>query len=130
MSENDQEHIYAIEEKILQINELIFGIGTVKRNNEDYDISETLTKEPFDRNEKKHLLPQDVILQDLEMETIVTTCINKSLSSRESQCIRLYYYDGLTQKEIGNKINLTDSRVAQIIKKAKIKLKRCIEKTK
>jgi RNA polymerase sigma factor for flagellar operon FliA len=47
----------------------------------------------------------------------------KSLSEKEQLVVSLYYYDGLTLKEIGAVIGLTESRISQIHTKAAAKLR-------
>ena len=42
----------------------------------------------------------------------------KSLPEREVQVVSLYYYEGLTLKEIGRILGVTESRVSQIHGKA------------
>ena len=42
----------------------------------------------------------------------------KKLSDKEQQVLALYYYEGLSLKEIGRVIGVTESRVSQIHGKA------------
>jgi len=42
----------------------------------------------------------------------------KRLPEREMQVISLYYYEGLTLKEIGKVLGVTESRISQIHGKA------------
>ncbi|NLM37181.1 MAG: RNA polymerase sigma factor WhiG [Firmicutes bacterium] len=47
----------------------------------------------------------------------------EALSEREKLVITLYYYEGLTLKEIGQTLNISESRVSQIHTKAIFRLK-------
>ena len=47
-----------------------------------------------------------------DMEQLVSAM--KQLSEREQQVLSLYYYDGLSLKEIGRVLGVTESRVSQI----------------
>ena len=57
------------------------------------------------------------LLED-EDETRRVADALKKLSERETQVISLYYYEGLTLKEIGKVLGVTESRVSQIHGKA------------
>lgn len=57
------------------------------------------------------------LLED-EDETLWVAEALKELSERERQVISLYYYEGLTLKEIGQVLGVTESRVSQIHGKA------------
>jgi RNA polymerase sigma factor for flagellar operon FliA len=47
----------------------------------------------------------------------------KELPERERLCLTLYYYEGLTLKEIGSIMGLGESRVSQLISRALLKIK-------
>jgi RNA polymerase sigma factor for flagellar operon FliA len=47
----------------------------------------------------------------------------EDLPEKEKQVVALYYYDELTMKEIGEVLNLTESRVSQIHTKAILRLR-------
>ena len=57
-----------------------------------------------------------------ELKHVITDEI-KTLSEKEQLIISLYYYDGLTLREIGEVIGLTESRVSQIHSKAVSRLR-------
>ena len=57
------------------------------------------------------------LLED-EDETLRVAEALKKLSEREMQVISLYYYEGLTLREIGKILGVTESRVSQIHGKA------------
>jgi RNA polymerase sigma factor for flagellar operon FliA len=68
--------------------------------------------------------PADVLNQEDVMKAII-----RSLNRREKEIILMYYRDGLTMKQIGNLMGLTESRVCQIhsnvMKKLKVHLEEC-----
>ena len=57
------------------------------------------------------------LLED-EDETVRVAGALKRLPEREMQVISLYYYEGLTLKEIGKVLGVTESRISQIHGKA------------
>lgn len=66
-------------------------------------------------------------MEDLDEKTFVRQCIN-SLSPDLKNCILLYYYLDLSQKEIGSILNLTPKTVEGRIYRAKAKLREKLEK--
>jgi RNA polymerase sigma factor for flagellar operon FliA len=64
-------------------------------------------------------------LHQVEIEEIKTTLANAidSLPERERMVIALYYYEGLTLKEIGEIMEISESRVSQIHTKAIFRLR-------
>lgn len=64
-------------------------------------------------------------LQQVEMEEIKTTLASAidCLPERERMVIALYYYEGLTLKEIGEIMEISESRVSQIHTKAIFRLR-------
>lgn len=62
-----------------------------------------------------------------ELKKIVADAINR-LPEKEKLVISLYYYEDLTMKEIGNVLDITESRVSQIHTKAVILLKNRLKK--
>jgi len=57
-----------------------------------------------------------------EQKRILTDAINK-LPEREKLVIALYYYEGLTLKEIGKVLGVTESRISQMHTKAILRLR-------
>jgi len=58
----------------------------------------------------------------IELKRVLAQAI-RNLSEKEQMVISLYYYDDLTLKEIGQVMNLTESRICQIHTQTLIKLK-------
>ena len=71
--------------------------------------------------DRRAIDPAEVINQEDVMRSII-----RSLNRREKQIILMYYRDGLTMKQVGEVLELTESRVCQIhsnvIKKLKVHL--------
>jgi len=61
-------------------------------------------------------------LLEREQTQALTNAI-ENLGEREKQVIQLYYYDGLTFKEIGQVMNISESRVYQIHTRALARLR-------
>ncbi len=64
-------------------------------------------------------------LHQVEIEEVKTTLANaiENLPERERMVIALYYYEGLTLKEIGEIMEISESRVSQIHTKAIFRLR-------
>ena len=62
------------------------------------------------------------IFESAEIKDILAVTIDK-LPERERTVIALYYYEGLTLKEIGQVLGVTESRVSQLHTKAVLRLR-------
>jgi RNA polymerase sigma factor for flagellar operon FliA len=62
------------------------------------------------------------IFEDGEMKDILASAIER-LPDREKTVIALYYYEGLTLREIGEILGVTESRISQLHTKAVIRLR-------
>ncbi|MGE5455318.1 MAG: FliA/WhiG family RNA polymerase sigma factor [Methylocystaceae bacterium] len=65
------------------------------------------------------------ILEILEMEAVKTTLAQAvgKLPEKEKQVITLYYFEGLTLKEIGLVLGLSESRISQLHTKAVLRMR-------
>jgi len=79
------------------------------------------TKESYVNFIPFQITPQDETLV-AETKQVVAEGIKK-LSKKEQKVIALYYHEGLTLKEIGSVLGLTESRISQIHTQCIIKLK-------
>jgi RNA polymerase sigma factor for flagellar operon FliA len=62
------------------------------------------------------------IFESVEIKDILAEAIDR-LPEREKTVIALYYYEGLTLKEIGQVLGVTESRVSQLHTKAVLRLR-------
>jgi len=73
--------------------------------------------------DRKSVDPVDTIQQSDALETITS-----SLTKKERLIILMYYYEGLTMREIGEIMELTESRVCQIHSNVMARLKAQLER--
>jgi len=66
-------------------------------------------------------LNPDVIVEREEIKRVIVQAINE-LPEKEKMVLVLYYYEDLTLKEIGQVLNVTESRVSQLHTKANLRL--------
>ena len=66
-----------------------------------------------DTLESPEALNPDTIVEREEIKNMIVECIKK-LPDREKKVIVLYYYEDLTLKEIGEVLEVTESRVSQL----------------
>ncbi len=85
-------------------------------NNDDEHVS------MMDRLEGPESLSPDVLVEREEMKRIIMKAI-ESLPQKEKEVLVLYYYEDLTLKEIGEVLDVTESRVSQLHTKAITRLK-------
>ncbi|MDZ4654570.1 MAG: RNA polymerase sigma factor WhiG [Coriobacteriia bacterium] len=62
------------------------------------------------------------MFENVELKEILSSAIDR-LPDREKTVIALYYYEGLTLKEIGAVLGVTESRVSQLHTKAVLRLR-------
>ncbi len=75
-----------------------------------------------DTLESPEALNPDIIVEREEIKNMIVECIKK-LPDREKKVVVLYYYEDLTLKEIGEVLEVTESRVSQLHTKAIMRLR-------
>ncbi len=75
-----------------------------------------------DSIESPSSLNPDVIVEREEIKRVIVESINE-LPEKEKMVLVLYYYEDLTLKEIGQVLNVTESRVSQLHTKANLRLR-------
>jgi len=75
-----------------------------------------------DSIESPSSLNPDVIIEREEIKRVIAEAINE-LPEKEKMVLVLYYYEDLTLKEIGQVLNVTESRVSQLHTKANLRLR-------
>lgn len=78
--------------------------------------------------DKNSPCPED-ILEEKEQVEILSTALN-SLNEKDRTILSLYYYEGLTLKEIGKVMSVSESRVCQLHGRAIIHLRKAMQKLK
>jgi RNA polymerase sigma factor for flagellar operon FliA len=68
--------------------------------------------------------PDDVVIREEEQERLARAI--DQLPEAERQVISLYYHEGLTMKEVGLVLKVTESRICQIHAKAIARLKAAV----
>jgi RNA polymerase sigma factor for flagellar operon FliA len=107
----------------------ISGISLVSLNdiwflgdeNDEVSFMETL--------ESPSSMNPDVIIEKEEIKNIIVEAI-KTLPEKEKRVIVLYYYEDLTLKEIGEVLEVTESRISQLHTKAVMRLRSKLGKVK
>jgi RNA polymerase sigma factor for flagellar operon FliA len=67
-------------------------------------------------------LNPDIIVEKEEIRRVIISAINE-LPEKEKKILVLYYYEDLTLKEIGQVLDVTESRVSQLHTKAILRLR-------
>jgi len=75
-----------------------------------------------DSIEAPNSLNPDVIVEREEVRKVITEAINE-LPKNEKMVIVLYYHEDLTFKEIGQVLNVSESRISQLHTKANLRLR-------
>jgi len=110
------------EEELQELMLQVSGTSVVSLNdiwylgddNDEVSIIETL-ESPSNMN-------PDVLIEKEEIKDIIVAAIKK-LPDKEKKVIVLYYYEDLTLKEIGQVLEVTESRVSQLHTKAIMRLR-------
>lgn len=96
---------------------------TVYRNLQDY-VREVCGREKMNSHKTRGITATSAEVKELAVtidpiEKIlandIATFLSKKLNARDMYVARLFFTEGLTQKEIGKKLQVTESRVSQII---------------
>jgi RNA polymerase sigma factor for flagellar operon FliA len=85
-----------------------------------------LVDENFEQISGENIIGKEsTILSDIEKKDCIAqiAILIENLEETERKILELYYWDGLTLKEIGKVLNLSESRVSQIHTKIILKLK-------
>ncbi|GHU26859.1 RNA polymerase sigma factor WhiG [Spirochaetia bacterium] len=101
---------------ILSLND----VWTSKEENDKISIGDSI--------ESPNNLNPDVIVEKDEIRRIIINYIN-DLPDKEKKILVLYYYEDLTLKEIGQVLNVTESRVSQLHTRAILRLRAKLSNT-
>jgi RNA polymerase sigma factor for flagellar operon FliA len=75
-----------------------------------------------DSLESPSSLNPDVIVERDEIKRVIAEAINE-LPEKEKMVLVLYYHEDLTFKEIGQVLNVSESRISQLHTKANLRLR-------
>jgi RNA polymerase sigma factor for flagellar operon FliA len=76
----------------------------------------------MDTLESPQNLNPDTLIEREEIKSVIVEAI-KHLPDKEKKVIVLYYYEDLTLKEIGEVLEVTESRISQLHTKAIMRLR-------
>lgn len=87
-------------------------------------------KDVFDCLKNPNAIDPYIALENKEVKKILMALLY-DLNKKENLVLSLYYFDSMTMKDIGSKLNITESRVCQLhsqaVNKLKSKLKRRLD---
>ncbi len=58
---------------------------------------------------------------------VLREAIETELTEKQRQCVKLYFFDGLKEREIGELMGVNKSTVSRHISKGKQRLRRCVK---
>lgn len=121
----DQEIAAALgmdEEEFLKTMLKISGTSVLSLNDVWYAGDENDRISIGESIESPNSLNPDVIVEKDEIRRVIVEAINE-LPDKEKKVLVLYYYEDLTLKEIGQVLDVTESRVSQLHTKAILRLR-------
>lgn len=62
----------------------------------------------------------------LRTQKLLRLAIEQELTARQRECVRLYFFDRLTEEQIGRRPGVGKSTVCRHLQKAKLRLKRAL----
>lgn len=63
----------------------------------------------------------------LRTQKLLRLAIEQELTARQRECVRLYFYDRLTEEQIGRRLGVGKSTVCRHLQKAKARLRRALK---
>jgi RNA polymerase sigma factor for flagellar operon FliA len=110
------------ENKFLKTMMKISGTSLLSLNDVWFSGDENDKVSIVDSIESPSSLNPDVIVEIEEIRRVIADAINE-LPDKEKKILVLYYYEDLTLKEIGQVLEVTESRVSQLHTKAILRLR-------
>lgn len=59
-------------------------------------------------------------------KAVLRTALRQELTDRQRECVKLYFYDGLTEDEVGRTLGISKSTVCRHLQKAKQRLEKAV----
>ncbi|MED3623979.1 sigma-70 family RNA polymerase sigma factor [Neobacillus thermocopriae] len=106
---------------VLALSTLLSLDEPVNTNDED-----SKQQSRIDQIKDETIEPQEKELQKSEFRELIAECIDK-MPEKERLVITLIYYEGLSQVEISEVLNLTKGRISQIHSKAILRMRKFLE---
>lgn len=103
----------AVQKALVDCSRIIVSLDA----DEQFDDPDGDIGDPYDRLADVNQVNPSQHLEDKEIKGSLVEQL-KSLSEREQMVLSLYYYDGLTFREIGEVLDVSESRICQIHGKA------------
>jgi len=100
----------------------ISGTSILSLNDVWYNDDENDKVSIVDSIESPNSLNPDTIVEKEEIKRVIVEAINE-LPEKEKKVLVLYYYEDLTLKEIGQVLEVTESRISQLHTKAIMRLR-------
>jgi RNA polymerase sigma factor FliA len=100
----------------------ISGTSILSLNDVWYNDDENDKVTIVDSIESPNSLNPDTIVEKEEIKRVIVEAIN-DLPEKEKKVLVLYYYEDLTLKEIGQVLEVTESRISQLHTKAIMRLR-------
>ncbi len=110
------------EDEFLKVMMKISGTSILSLNDVWFSSDENDKVSIGDSIESPSSLNPDVIVEKDEIRRVIVDSINE-LPDKEKKILVLYYYEDLTLKEIGQVLQVTESRVSQLHTKAILRLR-------
>lgn len=129
---SDEELAAALNLQIEDLNKLmisISGTAIVSLNDIWHVGSDGVEVSMEDTIEGPVALNPEVLVEKTEVKDIIAKAI-QGLPEKEKEVIILYYYEDLTLKEIGEVLDVTESRVSQLHTKAVMRIKAKLKQVK
>lgn len=87
-------------------------------------LDELLEKKGIETSDMRDAIEERIIEEETREDLVRAI---KRLNDREKQILALYYYEGLTLRQIGNILGVTESRVSQLHSHIILKLRRLLK---
>ena len=126
-SYSDDEVAHGMGMKVEELQNLKKEINSVNLLSLDKPIDDSQKQNLYDMVEDEERTNPDFKMEEEEMKRVLLKAI-KQLPEKTRLAITLYYYEKLTFKEIGQILNVSESRISQIHSETMAKLKKSMNK--
>jgi RNA polymerase sigma factor (sigma-70 family) len=134
LSSKDHDALHEKNWEMASLKSLIDSIGTTissDENGDGHDILAIQDEDIFGTDGRRHCFSPEEVILDKEKpqerhrrEGLVQSVLSSKLKEKHLQVLQKYYWEGLTQREIGDIFECTTSNISQMRKRALKKLKK------